>query len=96
MLSRQTQFNAESNQLHVVWGPEPIRLGFIGLYIFSLSDQSTSVDAYANAYRAGAPIATVISYYLISLASIVYGTFFVPHTAWHPLSRRTFANLGEI
>ncbi|KAG6809381.1 hypothetical protein H0H93_015854, partial [Arthromyces matolae] len=54
-----------------VWGPEPIRLGFIG-----------------------APIATVTSYYLISIASFMYGRYWVPPTAWHPLSRKMFYDLG--
>ncbi|KZT68931.1 MATE efflux family protein [Daedalea quercina L-15889] len=57
----------------LVWGPEPVRLGFIG-----------------------APIATAVSFNLISLASIVYGIFFVPRTAWHPLSRRCFTSLGVL
>jgi len=56
-----------------VWGPEPIRLGFIG-----------------------APIATAISFNLISLFSIIYGVFFVPHTAWCPISRRSFTSLGVL
>ena len=55
----------------LVWGPKPIRLGFIG-----------------------APIASAISFNLVSVMSIVYGAFFVPQTAWHPLSRRSFTNLG--
>lgn len=54
-----------------VWGPEPIRLGFIG-----------------------APIATAISFNLISIMSVIYGVFFVPKTAWHPLSMRCFTSLG--
>ncbi|KAH9941296.1 MATE efflux family protein [Epithele typhae] len=57
----------------LVWGPEPIRLGFIG-----------------------APIATAISFNLISLLSIIYGVFFVPKTAWHPLSMRCFTSLGVL
>ncbi|KAI0945255.1 hypothetical protein AcW1_001519 [Taiwanofungus camphoratus] len=44
----------------------------------------------------GAPIATAISFNLISAASIVYGVFFVPKTAWHPLSRRCFTSLGVL
>jgi len=64
--------NAVLNYL-LVWGPEPIRLGFIG-----------------------APIATAISFNLISVASVVYGIFFVPKTAWHPLSRRCFTSLGVL
>ncbi|KAG1743727.1 MATE efflux family protein [Suillus paluster] len=55
----------------LVWGPEPIRLGFIG-----------------------APIATSVSYNLVSVASVIYGVFFVEKTAWHPLSRRCFTSLG--
>ncbi|KAG6901581.1 hypothetical protein C0995_010251 [Termitomyces sp. Mi166 len=57
--------------LSLVWGPEPIRLGFIG-----------------------APIATVASYHLISIASFIYGRYLVPKTAWHPLSRKMFYDLG--
>ncbi|KAI0252928.1 mate-domain-containing protein [Lactifluus subvellereus] len=55
----------------LVWGPEPIALGFIG-----------------------APLATAISFNLISIAFVVYGIFFAPRTAWHPFSRRSFTNLG--
>ncbi|PPQ85010.1 hypothetical protein CVT25_010399 [Psilocybe cyanescens] len=61
--------NALLNWL-LVWGPQPIRLGFVG-----------------------APIATALSFNLISLMSIYYGVFLVPPTAWHPLSWRMFANL---
>ncbi|KAI3616804.1 multidrug oligosaccharidyl-lipid polysaccharide flippase [Moniliophthora roreri] len=64
--------NALLNYL-LVWGPEPIRLGFIG-----------------------APIATAVSFNLISLMSIVYGVFFVPKTAWYPISRRSFTSLGTL
>ncbi|TBU24333.1 MATE efflux family protein [Dichomitus squalens] len=64
--------NALLNYL-LVWGPEPIRLGFIG-----------------------APIATAISFNLISILSICYGVFFVPKTAWHPLSMRCFTSLGVL
>lgn len=44
----------------------------------------------------GAPIATAISFNLISIASIAYGIFYVPRTAWHPLSRRCFTSLGVL
>ena len=57
----------------IVWGPTPIRLGFIG-----------------------APIATAISFNLISIMSVCYGTFLVPKTAWHPLSIRMFEGLGVL
>ncbi|KAG6847975.1 hypothetical protein H0H93_004440 [Arthromyces matolae] len=43
----------------LVWGPEPIRLGFIG-----------------------APIATLISYYLASILLFVYGRYFIAPTAY--------------
>ena len=56
-----------------VWGPEPVRLGFIG-----------------------APIATAVSFNLISVMSIIYGVFFVPKTAWHPLTGRCFTSLGVL
>ncbi|KIM42239.1 hypothetical protein M413DRAFT_70972 [Hebeloma cylindrosporum] len=55
----------------LVWGPGPLRLGFIG-----------------------APIATAISFNLISLMSIIYGIFYTPPKAWYPLSRRMFTSLG--
>jgi len=57
----------------LVWGPENIRLGFIG-----------------------APIATAVSFNLISLMSICYGVFYVPRTAWYPLSSRMFTSLGVL
>jgi MATE family multidrug resistance protein len=44
----------------------------------------------------GAPLATAISFNLISIASIIYGIFFVPNTAWHPISRRSFTSLGVL
>ncbi|KAG0697233.1 MATE efflux family protein [Suillus ampliporus] len=55
----------------LVWGPEPVRIGFIG-----------------------APIATAISFNLISISSVIYGIFHVKRTAWHPISRRSFTGLG--
>ena len=55
----------------LVWGPESIRLGFIG-----------------------APVATVVSYYLISIVSLIYGRYLVPQTAWQPLSTKMFHDLG--
>ena len=42
----------------------------------------------------GAPLATAISFNLIAISSIAYGVFFVPSTAWHPFSRRSFTDLG--
>lgn len=42
----------------------------------------------------GAPIASSISYNLVSIASVIYGVFFVPRTAWHPLTTRAFTKLG--
>lgn len=64
--------NAFLNWL-LVWGPEPVRLGFVG-----------------------APIASALSFNLISAASVAYGVWFVPRTAWHPLSRRAFGGLGAL
>jgi MATE family multidrug resistance protein len=42
----------------------------------------------------GAPLATAISFNLIAISYIAYGFFFVPSTAWHPFSRRSFTDLG--
>ncbi|KAG6810495.1 hypothetical protein H0H92_011621 [Tricholoma furcatifolium] len=44
----------------------------------------------------GAPIATAVSYNLISILSVIYGALFVPRTAWHPLSMRMFSNLRKL
>ncbi|KAG1762822.1 MATE efflux family protein [Suillus occidentalis] len=55
----------------LVWGPDPIRIGFIG-----------------------APIATSISFNLISISSVVYGFFYIERTAWCPISVRSFTSLG--
>ncbi|KAI9569366.1 multidrug Oligosaccharidyl-lipid polysaccharide flippase [Boletus coccyginus] len=57
----------------LVWGPDSIRLGFIG-----------------------APIAISISYNLISIASVIYGVFFVEKSAWHPISTRCLTSLGPL
>ncbi|KAL0060313.1 ethionine resistance protein [Marasmius tenuissimus] len=64
--------NALLNYLFV-WGPEAIRLGFIG-----------------------APIATATSYYLISIAYIIYGTYYAPKKAWHPITTSMFKDLWLI
>ncbi|KAI6147226.1 MATE efflux family protein [Pisolithus tinctorius] len=44
----------------------------------------------------GAPIAASISYNFVAVASVVYGVFFVPRTAWHPITVRAFTNLGYL
>ena len=59
--------------LFEVWGPESIRLGFIG-----------------------APIATVISFYLVSLVSLLFGIYYVPRKGWHPITSQMFTNLGVV
>ncbi|KAJ7594178.1 mate-domain-containing protein [Mycena floridula] len=71
--------NAVLNFL-LVWGPEPIRLGYIG-----------------------APIATAISFNLVSILSIAYGYRYLPEwnrvngkSAWHPICRRSFTSLGVL
>ncbi|KAK1226834.1 ethionine resistance protein [Marasmius sp. AFHP31] len=64
--------NALLNYLFV-WGPEAIRLGFIG-----------------------APIATATSYYLISIAYIIYGAYYAPRKAWHPITMSMFKDLWLI
>lgn len=55
----------------LVWGPDLIRIGFIG-----------------------APIATSISFNLISISSVIYGMFYIERTAWYPISVRSFTGLG--
>ncbi|KAJ7826290.1 mate-domain-containing protein [Mycena olivaceomarginata] len=69
--------NALLNWL-LVFGPEPIRLGYIG-----------------------APIATAVSFNMVSLLSVGYGVVFLPEwnrlnekSAWHPVCWRSFQNLG--
>ncbi|KAF8079284.1 mate-domain-containing protein [Lyophyllum atratum] len=44
----------------------------------------------------GAPIATSISFTLTSILSIVYGVYFAPRIAWHPISSKMFTNLGPL
>ncbi|KAI0318084.1 MATE efflux family protein [Amylostereum chailletii] len=44
----------------------------------------------------GAPLASSISFNLVSLASVFYGIVFVPKTAWHPFSRKSFTGLGVL
>ncbi|KAF8582566.1 multidrug/Oligosaccharidyl-lipid/Polysaccharide flippase [Ramaria rubella] len=64
--------NALLNYL-LVWGPMPIRLGFIG-----------------------APIATALSFNLMTLSSVLYGIYWTPAAAWHPFSSRSFKSLGTV
>ncbi|CAE6418871.1 unnamed protein product [Rhizoctonia solani] len=64
--------NALLNWL-LVWGPQPIRLGFIG-----------------------GPIATAISFNLISIYFVIYGIWYAPRSAWHPISSRSFHSLGSL
>ena len=44
----------------------------------------------------GAQIATALSFNLVSLASILYGYFFVPRTAWAPIGRGVWASWGVL
>jgi MATE family multidrug resistance protein len=44
----------------------------------------------------GAPLATSISFNLIAVCSILYGVFWVPSTAWHPIGLRSFKSLGVL
>ncbi|GJJ08326.1 hypothetical protein Clacol_002537 [Clathrus columnatus] len=64
--------NALLNYL-LVWGPEPIRFGFIG-----------------------APLASVLSFNLMALLNALYGLYWIPRTAWHPFTSRSFKELGVI
>ncbi|KAF8553983.1 MATE efflux family protein [Imleria badia] len=45
----------------------------------------------------GAPLATALSFNLVSAASIFYGYYYVPRTAWSPITRESFNPVtGEI
>ena len=45
----------------------------------------------------GAPLATALSFNLVSAASIFYGYYYAPHTAWSPITRESFKSVtGEI
>ncbi|KAG6915212.1 hypothetical protein DXG01_012683 [Tephrocybe rancida] len=44
----------------------------------------------------GAPIATAISFNLVSLLSLAYGIMYVPRKAWYPIGRRSFTSLGVL
>ena len=45
----------------------------------------------------GAPLATAISFNLVSLASIFYGYYYTPLTAWSPITRESFnPTTGEL
>ncbi|KAG8746275.1 hypothetical protein FRC10_005524 [Ceratobasidium sp. 414] len=86
--------SAESILLALRQEPEIARLA--GLYLKWLS---IGLPAYAfNSVTRfiGAPIATAISFNLISLFSVLYGIFYTPTTAWHPFCRRSFRSLGTL
>ncbi|KAG8682853.1 hypothetical protein FRC09_016486, partial [Ceratobasidium sp. 395] len=85
---------AESILLVLRQEPEIAHLA--GLYLKWLS---IGLPAYAfNSVTRfiGAPIATAISFNLISLFSVLYGIFYTPRTAWHPICRRSFKSLGTL
>ena len=44
----------------------------------------------------GAPIATAISFNLISVCSILYGVLLVPRTAWAPISSKAFTKIPVV
>ncbi|KAG6810492.1 hypothetical protein H0H92_011618 [Tricholoma furcatifolium] len=44
----------------------------------------------------GAPVATAISFNLVSILFVAYGMLFLPSTAWHPLSMRMLTNLRKL
>ncbi|KAF9254337.1 MATE efflux family protein [Marasmius fiardii PR-910] len=44
----------------------------------------------------GAPIATSTSYYLISISYLIYGSYYAPRRAWHPITRYMFHDLWLI
>ena len=45
----------------------------------------------------GAPLATALSFNLVSLASIFYGCYYTPLTAWSPITRKSFnPTTGEL
>lgn len=44
----------------------------------------------------GAPIATGLSFNLIAICTLIYGCFFAPTDAWHPIGRDSFKNVGVL
>ncbi|KAG8781578.1 hypothetical protein FRC12_021733 [Ceratobasidium sp. 428] len=44
----------------------------------------------------GAPIASSISYTLMAITSVLYAYFFVPSTAWHPITSSSFRELPRL
>ena len=44
----------------------------------------------------GAPIATMISFYLVSLVSLLFGIYYMPRKGWHPITSQMFTNLGVV
>lgn len=71
-------------------GANPVRV--------SKSIQYIKVDSFAYSLIRfiGAPIATSISDTLMSIMYIFYAVFRAPHTAWHPVSSKSFASLPKL
>ncbi|KAB5592878.1 transport protein [Ceratobasidium theobromae] len=44
----------------------------------------------------GAPIATSISVTLTSAMYLIYGVYFAPHTAWHPITSQSLTSLPKL
>jgi hypothetical protein len=69
---------------------------FVGLLACSVSANRSTVWG-PEPFRLGfigAPLASAISFNLMATCSIMYGAFYVPKTAWHPITARMFTKLG--
>ena len=75
-----------------VWGPQYIRLGFIGAPI------ATALRYERTTFHSVPPGSKCFSasFNLMSLSSILYGVYWTPAKAWHPFSRRSFQSLNVI
>ncbi|KAF8699910.1 Multidrug oligosaccharidyl-lipid polysaccharide flippase, partial [Rhizoctonia solani] len=49
-----------------------------------------------NAGFIGAPIASSLSFNLMAIISLVYARWFIPNTAFHPINRQCFREIGKL
>ncbi len=93
VISIVAPLNAFLNWL-LVWGPEPVRLGFVGAPLATgIGFNTACVRGESPSIRSSLMSRSFCS----ALISIIYAAFFAPKTAWGGLQvRESFKKLGTV
>ena len=75
----------------LVLSPTRLALGFIGAPVSAVIRCE-----YFLLFTQASTLISQFSMNLIAIFSVIYGITWVPNTAWHPLSKRSFQRLGVV